>query len=254
MQILKRNIFNQSVLLKKSTIRFFGSVVYFRFNFRYKAKIVGAETFQKLPDRNVLIISNHQTYFADVSFFYHAIYAAISGRPNTIRYPGFLRCKKHNIYYVAAEETMKAGFLPKLLAMSGAVTINRSWRANGQNVRRKVDRKETENIDKALQDGWLITFPQGTTTPFAPGRIGTAIIAKRHQPIIIPVVIDGFRRSFDKKGLRTKKPHSELKMTIKEPLQIDYSKSVEEIMHAMMTAIEQTKEFNKLEKIKKQES
>lgn len=254
MPLFKRNIFNQSVFLKKSTIRFFGSVVYFRFNFRYKARIEGAEIFQYLPDQNVLIISNHQTYFADVSFFFHAIHAAITGHPNSIRYPGFLKCKKHNIYYVAAEETMKAGFLPKLLAFSGAVTINRSWRANGQNVRRKVDRSETQNIDRALQDGWLITFPQGTTTPYAPGRIGTAIIVKKHKPVVVPVVIDGFRRSFDKKGLRTKKKNSELRMRVKPPLEIDYSKTVEEIMHQMMTAIEQTPEFNILEKIKKQET
>jgi 1-acyl-sn-glycerol-3-phosphate acyltransferase len=251
--LFKRNIFNQSVLLKKSTIRFFGSIVYFRFNYRYKARIEGAELFQKLPDQNVLIISNHQTYFADVSFFFHAIYAAISGRPNTIKYPGFLRCKKHNIYYVAAEETMKAGFLPKLLALSGAVTINRSWRANGQNVRRKVDRSETQNIDKALQDGWLITFPQGTTTPYAPGRIGTAIIAKKHKPIVVPVVIDGFRRSFDKKGLRKKMKNSELRMRIKPPLEIDYSKTVEEIMAQMMEAIEQSPNYNTMAQIKKQE-
>ncbi|MBK6953641.1 MAG: 1-acyl-sn-glycerol-3-phosphate acyltransferase [Crocinitomicaceae bacterium] len=253
MALFKRNIFNQSVLLKKSTIRFFGSIVYFRFNYRYKARIEGAELFQKLPDQNVLIISNHQTYFADVSFFFHAIYAAISGRPNTIKYPGFLRCKKHNIYYVAAEETMKAGFLPKLLALSGAVTINRSWRANGQNVRRKVDRSETQNIDKALQDGWLITFPQGTTTPYAPGRIGTAIIAKKHKPIVVPVVIDGFRRSFDKKGLRKKMKNSELRMRIKPPLEIDYSKTVEEIMAQMMEAIEQSPNYNTMAQIKKQE-
>lgn len=228
-------------------------MVYFRFNFRYKARIEGAEIFQNLPDKNVLIISNHQTYFADVSFFFHAIYAAISGRPNSIRYPGYLRCKKHNIYYVAAEETMKAGLLPKILALSGAVTINRSWRANGQNVRRKVDRKEVENIDKALLDGWLITFPQGTTTPYAPGRIGTAIIAKKHQPIVIPVVIDGFRRAFDKKGIRVKKKNSELRMRVKPPMEIDYSLPVEEIMKQMMNAIEQTADFNVLEKIKKQE-
>lgn len=251
MPLLKRNIFGQSIFVKKSTIRFFGSMIYFRFNFRYKARIEGAEIFQNLPDQNVLIISNHQTYFADVSFFFHAIHAAIVGHPNSIRYPGFLRCKKHNIYYVAAEETMKAGLLPKLLALSGAVTINRSWRANGQNVRRKVDRTETVNIDKALLDGWLITFPQGTTTPYAPGRIGTAIIAKKHKPIVIPVVIDGFRRSFDKKGLRKRKKNSELRMTVKPPLDIDYSKTVEEIMHQMMTAIEQTSEFNTIEKIKK---
>lgn len=228
-------------------------MVYFRFNFRYKARIEGAEIFQNLPDKNVLIISNHQTYFADVSFFFHAIYAAISGRPNSIRYPGYLRCKKHNIYYVAAEETMKAGLLPKILALSGAVTINRSWRANGQNVRRKVDRKEVENIDKALLDGWLITFPQGTTTPYAPGRIGTAIIAKKHQPIVIPVVIDGFRRAFDKKGIRVKKKNSELRMRVKPPLEIDYSLPVEDIMKQMMTAIEQSSDFNLIEKIKKQE-
>lgn len=202
----------------------------------------------------MLIISNHQTYFADVSFFLHAIHAAICGHPNSVRYPGYLRCTKHNIYYVAAEETMRSGLLPKLLAISGAVTINRSWRANGQNVRRKVDRKETENIEKALQDGWLITFPQGTTTPYAPGRIGTAIIAKKHQPLVIPIVIDGFRRSFDKKGIRTRKKNSELRMRIKPPLEIDYSKTVEEIMKQMMDSIEQSKEFNTMEKIKKQDS
>jgi 1-acyl-sn-glycerol-3-phosphate acyltransferase len=251
--IFRKNIFNQSIFLKKSTIRFFGSVVYFRFNFRYKARIEGAEIFNQLPDKNVLIISNHQTYFADVSFFFHAIHAAITGHPNSIRYPGFLKCKKHNIYYVAAEETMRAGLLPKLLAMSGAVTINRSWRAGGKNVRRKVDKSEVQNIDRALEDGWLITFPQGTTTPYAPGRIGTSIIVKKHKPIVIPVVIDGFRRSFDKKGLKTKKTNSELRMRIKPPLEIDYSKTVEEIMQQMMTAIEQTPEFNTMDKIKKQE-
>ena len=253
MPLFRKNVFNQSILLKKATIRFFGTVVYFRFNFRYKVRIEGAEIFQNLPDKNVMIISNHQTYFADVSFFLHAIHAAITGHPNSIRYPGFLKCKKHNIYYVAAEETMKAGFLPKLLAISGAVTINRSWRANGQNVRRKVDRKETENIDTALKDGWLITFPQGTTTPYAPGRVGTAIIAKKHQPVVIPVVIDGFRRAFDKKGIRLKKTNTELRMLVKPPIDIYYSKTVEEIMQQMMSSIEQTKDYNVLEKIKKQE-
>lgn len=254
MKLIKRNILNQSIFLKKTTIRVFGSLLYFRFNFRYKARIEGAEIFQKLQDKNVMIIANHQTYFADVSFFYHAIYAAINGHPNSIRYPGYLRCKKHNIYYVAAEETMKAGWVPKLLALSGAVTINRSWRANGQNVRRKVDKKETENIDKALLDGWLITFPQGTTTPYVPGRVGTAIIAKRHESVIVPVVIDGFRRSFDKKGLKKKKKYSELRMRIKEPLKINYAETkVEDILAQMMDAIEQSPAHNTIANIKKQE-
>ena len=199
MPLFKKNIFGQKIFVKKLIIRLFGTLVYPRFNWTHKPKIKGAELFMHLPESNVIIVSNHQTYFADVSFFFHVIHAALVGKPNQIKRPGFLRCKKHSIYYVAAEETMKSGFLPKLLALSGAVTVNRTWRANGQNVRRKVDKSETQNIDKALNDGWVITFPQGTTTPYAPGRIGTAILIKKHRPVVVPVVIDGFRRAFDKK-------------------------------------------------------
>ena len=31
-------------------------------------------------------------------------------------------------------------------------------------------------LEKHLDDGWVITFPQGTTTPFKPIRRGTAIL------------------------------------------------------------------------------
>lgn len=252
MGIFKKNIFGQRIFQKKFIIRLFGTLVYPRFNWVHKPRITGAEVLQNLPDKNVMIISNHQTYFADVSFFFHVIYSALANHPNNIAFPGYFNCKKHNIYYVAAEETMKSGFLPKLLALSGAVTVNRSWRSNGKNVRRKVDRSETENIDKAIKDGWVITFPQGTTKPYAIGRKGTAILMKKHQPVVVPVVIDGFRRAFDKRGLKNKKRGSELKMTIKEPLNIDYSATVEEIMEQIMTAIEQTSDFDIMEQIKKQ--
>lgn len=252
MPLFKKNIFGQRIFVKKNIIRLFGTIVYARFNWVHRPKVTGAEILNELPDKNVMIISNHQTYFADVSFFFHVIYSALAGRPNKISYPGYLRPRKHNIYYVAAEETMKSGFLPKMLALSGAVTVNRTWRANGQNVRRKVDRSETENIDKAIQDGWVITFPQGTTKPYSPGRKGTAILMKKHQPVVVPVVIDGFRRAFDKKGLKNKKKKSQLKMTIKPPLDIDYSKTVEEIMDQIMHAIEQSPSHDTLEQIKKQ--
>ena len=64
---------------------------------------------------------------------------------------------------------------------------------------------DTENIKIALEDGWVITFPQGTTRSFKPVRKGTAHIIKQHKPIVVPIVIDGFRRSFDRKGLFVKK-------------------------------------------------
>lgn len=251
MPIFKKNVFGQYIFIKKNIIRFFGTMVYPRFNWINKPEISGAEHLMDLPDKKVLFVSNHQTYFADVSFLLHVFHSAIKGRPNNIRYPGYLWCSKTNIYYVAAEETMKKGFLPKLLAQSGAVTIKRSWRADGKNVRRKVDKKEVENIDIALNDGWVITFPQGTTSPYVPGRIGTAILVKRHEPIVVPIVIDGFRRAFDKKGLKLKKRKTTLKVRVKPPMDIDFSDKNEDIMKQIMNAIEQTETYDIIEKIKK---
>ena len=143
MKIFKKNALGQYVVVKKNIVRLFGTVVYPRFNWMYRTEITGAEILKDLPDKKVLFVSNHQTYFADVAFFLHVFHAALRGKPNNIKYPGYL-FPKDNIYYVAAEETMKSGLLPKLLAMSGAVTVNRTWRANGKNVRRSVDRKEVE--------------------------------------------------------------------------------------------------------------
>jgi DNA-binding protein H-NS len=64
---------------------------------------------------------------------------------------------------------------------------------------------------------------------------------------VIPIVIDGFRRSFDKKGLMIKKKGILQSMIIKEPLQIDYEKdSVEDILEQIQHAIEQHKSFLKV--------
>lgn len=250
----KKDIFGQSIFLRKLIIRVLGSFLYFRFNFVLKPKIKGAELIQQLPDENVVFVSNHQTYFADVSFFYHLIYASLKGHPNNIRFPGYLFCKKQNIFYVAAEETMKSGLLPKLLALTGAVTVNRTWRANGENVRRSVDKSETQKIDRAIQNGWVITFPQGTTSPYAKGRVGTAILIKKHQPTVVPIVIDGFRRGFDKKGIKVKKRKAELRVTVKEPLKINFEESkVEDILDQIMDAIEQSNKHDFLGNRQKKE-
>src|SRR5690606_23253885 len=123
----------------------------------------------------------------------------------SIKNVGYLWQPKLNLYYVAAKETMKSGLLPKILAYAGSISIERTWRAAGKDVNRKVKFSDISNISKALEDGWVITFPQGTTKPWKPIRKGTAHIIKHYKPIVIPVVIDGFRRSFDRKGLRIKK-------------------------------------------------
>ena len=171
---------------------------------------------------------------------FHVFNASLSGRVDSIRNVGYLWHPKLNIYYVAAKETMTDGLLPRILAYVGAITVERTWRAKGQDVQREVNLNDTENIKLALNDGWVITFPQGTTKSFKPVRKGTAHIIKQHKPIVVPIVIDGFRRSFDKKGLRLKKKGILQSFIIKEPLQIDYeNETIEQIVEKVQYAIEQ---------------
>src|SRR3712207_7977772 len=44
----------------------------------------------------------------------------------------------------------------------GSVSIKRTFRDAGQDINRKVRIQDVSNIGKALEDGWVITFPQGT--------------------------------------------------------------------------------------------
>jgi 1-acyl-sn-glycerol-3-phosphate acyltransferase len=198
----------------------------------------------------VLFISNHQTYFADVVAMFHVLNASLSGRNDSIKNVLYLWNPKLNIYYVAAKETMQEGLLPRILAYAGAITVERTWRAKGQDVQRDVNMNDTENIKLALDDGWVITFPQGTTKSFKPVRKGTAHIIMQHRPIVVPIVIDGFRRSFDKKGLRLKKKGVMQTFVIKPPLQIDYEHdSIEQIVEKIEYAIEQHPSFLKVQPI-----
>jgi hypothetical protein len=60
-------------------------------------------------------------------------------------------------------------------------------------------------------------------------------------------VIDGFRRSFDKKGIRVKKKNILQSMEIKAPLDIDYdNETISEIVEKIEFAIEQHPSFLKV--------
>jgi 1-acyl-sn-glycerol-3-phosphate acyltransferase len=245
--ILKRNPFGHNLLIKKWLIRILGVLTHQRFNRFNKLKIEGSDVLKSLPETNVLFVSNHQTYFADVAAMFHVFNASLSGRVDSIKNMTYLWQPKLNIYYVAAKETMKAGLLPRILAYVGSVSIERTWRSKGQDVQRQVKMSDISNIGVALNDGWVITFPQGTTTPFKPIRKGTAHIIKKYKPVVIPIVIDGFRRSFDKKGIRIKKRNILQSMEIKKPLDIDYeTESVESIVEKIEYAIEQHPSFLKV--------
>lgn len=251
MQLLKKNPFGHILIVKKWLIRILGIISHRRYNKFNKLHIEGSEIIRDLPDVNVLFVSNHQTYFADVAAMFHVFNAALKGRVDNLKNIGYIWNPKLNIYYIAALETMKAGILPKIFAYMGSVSIQRTWRSDGKNVNRQVKMSDIGNIGTALNDGWVITFPQGTTKPFNPIRRGTAHIIKTYKPIVIPIVIDGFRRSFDKKGLLIKKRGVLQTMVIKKPLDIDYEKdSFDDIVEKIQYAIEQHPSFLKVISVK----
>jgi len=206
-------------------------------------KIEGTEHLQRLPRKNVLFVSNHQTYFADVIAFIHIFCAVKWRKQNKLGLPFYLLNPFTNVYFVAAEETMNGNWLSRLFKLGGALTVKRTWRAEGKDVQRHRDESDTQKIDEALDKSWVITFPQGTTKPFAPGRKGTAHIIKNNQPVVVPVVINGFWRAFNKKGLAFKKKGSVLSIRFKEPMIIDYTQPIDVILDQVMDAIEQSKDY-----------
>jgi 1-acyl-sn-glycerol-3-phosphate acyltransferase len=220
-----------------------GAVTYPGIALINKLNVTGAEKLKELPDRNVLFVSNHQTYFADVITFLHIFFAAKWGKYKGLGIPYYLLNPITRIYYVAAAETMRDNWLTKLFAKAGAITVKRTWRTEGKETQRGLDPGDTRKIARALNTSWVITFPQGTTKPFAPGRKGTAYIIKQNQPIVVPIVISGFWRAFNKKGLKFKKKGTVLSVTIKDPLEIDYNAPVDEILNQVMDAIEQSKQY-----------
>lgn len=208
-----------------------------------KVRISGTQNIKNLPKKNVLFVSNHQTYFADVIMFLHIFCAVKWGKENKLGIPFYLLNPFTRVYYVAAAETMRSSWLSRLFTWAGAITVKRTWRAEGKEVRRGLETGDTRKISRALDNNWVITFPQGTTKPFAPGRKGTAFIIKHHKPVVIPVVIDGFWRAFNKKGLKFKKKGTLLTVQFKEPLQFTYEESIEEILEKVMDAIQQSKKY-----------
>ncbi len=208
-----------------------------------KLQITGMEKLKLLPKQNVLFVSNHQTYFAEVITFLH-IFCAVSWRKKQgLGVPYYLLWPYTRVQFVSAEETMKKNWLSKIFALAGSIMIKRVWVDQSKEVRKGLDPSDTRKISRALEKNWVITFPQGTTTAFVPGRKGTAFIVKHYKPIVIPVVIDGFSTAFDKKGLKLINKGTRLSVTFKDPMLINYEDSTEKILEDIMDAIEQSKPY-----------
>ena len=239
------NLIKESGFIKGLVYAFIGLFSYPGLNIINRLRVKGMENLHQLPKRNVLFVSNHQTYFADVICFLHIFCAVKWGKKRGLGIPYYLLWPFTKVKYVAAEETMKSNWMSRLFSLGGAITVRRTWNSESRLNRKGLDPGDTRKISRALERNWVITFPQGTTTPFAPGRKGTAFIIKQYRPVVVPVVIDGFSRAFNKKGLKLKKKGTRLSVTFKEPLTLNYDDNVEKILVEVMEAIEQDHSFKR---------
>lgn len=239
--------FKESAFVKKIIYAVIGTISYPGLNIINRVQVNGMEKLHKLPKKNVLFVSNHQTYFAEVICFLHIFCAVSWGKKRKLGIPYYLLWPYTRVQFVSAEETMKKNLLSKIFALAGSIMVKRVWVDDAKEVRKGLDPSDTRKISRALEKNWIITFPQGTTTPFVPGRKGTAFIIKHHRPIVVPVVIEGFNKAFDKKGLRFVKKGTKLSVTFKDPMQINFEDTTENILAEVMDAIEQSKKFRPAE-------
>jgi 1-acyl-sn-glycerol-3-phosphate acyltransferase len=212
----------------------FGALGFFdwiRFGVLNQISYEGREHLAGLPPTGVLLVANHLTYYIDVLGIHHAI-AGDRCSP----FDGFRA--NLNVGFIAAFETLNArGLVPRLFNYCGAVLVRRTWRDGERDVKRAVDPADLARIGEALRRGWLITFPQGTTTAGAAVRKGTAHIIREHRPIVVPIVVKGFDRAFDRKGLRRIGSGVSLSVRIGAPLRIAPDDSVERVVEILTEAI-----------------
>ncbi|MBT7695074.1 MAG: 1-acyl-sn-glycerol-3-phosphate acyltransferase [Cryomorphaceae bacterium] len=226
---MKKNIFGQTIFLKRLIIATVGLITHRTFRSK-KFEIIGSENLINLPDNNVLFVSNHQTYFYDVIAMIHVLNSSVKGRIDTVKRPSYLINPKTNLYYIASLETMGKSFITKLLTYAGAILIQRSWRDSGESVSREVRSEDPNKIKLALKDGWVITFPRGTTDSSKPVRRGTAHIIKNNSPLIVPIKLLGFNDVFQRNGLKILNRKKIFSMEICKPIRKNiHENSIDEI-------------------------
>jgi 1-acyl-sn-glycerol-3-phosphate acyltransferase len=156
------------------------TIPYFRLLNR--VKVTGDAIIDKLPRKNVVFLSNHQTYFMEAMAIFDVVYV----KHRLPLEDPFMR-------FSAATETMKQNPLTQLFTKAGGVTFRRSFREGGIEVKRAVDFEGVAKVEEAIANGWLLHFPAGTTQKGAPLRPGVAQLLHRTKAVAVPLRVDGFR-------------------------------------------------------------
>ncbi len=171
--------------------------------------VEGDEILPELPKRNVVFLSNHQTYFLEAIAFFDLVY---------VRHQ--MALENPLVCFSAAEETMRKNLLTRIMSLAGGVTFRRSFREGGADVRRPVDLEGVSRVEQAIHNGWLLHFPAGTTKKGAPLRSGVSRLLHSSRAVAVPVRIDGFRELLLHKQLPGKVFKS-CSIRIYRPLELD---------------------------------
>ena len=131
-----------------------------------------------------------------------------------------------------------ASLISKILSYAGSILIKRTWREAGKEITRNIRSEDFDNIIKALNDGWVITFPRGTTDNSKPVRSGTAYIIKQTNPIVIPVKIDGFVDVFERNSLKIKNKTKPFSIKFGNALKFHDNESIESITNQIEKIID----------------
>jgi len=181
MSSLEQSFFDRWLRRGIITSAAFGfTLPYFRLLNRVHA--TGDAILDTLPHRNVVFLSNHQTYFMEAIAFFDLVYVK---HAMPLEDP-FTR-------FSAATETMQKNLVTQLFTKAGGVTFRRSFREGGKDVKRTADFEGIAKVEEAIATGWLLHFPAGTTQKGAPLRPGVAQLLHRTKAIAVPVRVDGFR-------------------------------------------------------------
>ena len=86
MRIIQKDPFGHYIFLKRWLIQILGTLSHRRYQGFNSLKIEGSEIIRKLPEKNILFVSNHQTYFADVTAMLHVFLASLAGRVDNLNY------------------------------------------------------------------------------------------------------------------------------------------------------------------------
>ena len=195
-------------------------------------RTAGDEILKSLPDRNVVFLSNHQTYFLEAIAFFDLVYLQ-QGFP----------LERPLLRFSAAEETMKKNLMTSLFTKAGGVIFRRSFRQGGVDVTRFLDLDGLARVERAIAGGWLLHFPAGTTQMRAPIRAGVAQLLHRTKAIAVPLRVDGFRGLLLRKQLPgrisqtcslTLHPPLELSEFYAKPYQKDEGRKVVETLTALI--------------------